>query len=65
MLEKLKMFSVKSSVPEQMCTDWELTVTHHFVALKNHIQRWQYLPLDGSSFMHCWWPNPEVTGSLH
>lgn len=39
MLEKLKMFAVKSSVTEQRCTDWELTLTHHFITLDNHIQR--------------------------
>lgn len=64
MLEQLKMFAVETSVIVQKCTDWELTMTHHFITLKNHIQRWQYLPLDGSSFMGCWWPDPDSAGPL-
>ena len=51
------MFAVKTSVTDQRCTDWELTMTHHFITLKNHIQQWQYL-------CHLMAPPAWVTGGL-
>lgn len=56
------MFSVKSSVTAQKCGDREWTMTHHSITLKNLIQRWQYLPLDGSSIVLV--AQFRVTGSL-